>query len=93
MSTNREKYNISDENLHNYVVNTHRFFESYQNLYCKLFVIEKFVKVFDEIDINDIDSVDIFTSCMWDLIEDMYISANELYKMSNGLSFTNFEGV
>lgn len=92
MSENKNKYNITDDNLHKFIVASHSFIEEYSELYSKIFILDTFVHKIDDIDFSDIDKVDVFTSCIFDLCEDVYNFSNSLYLKSKKLNFDKYRG-
>lgn len=90
MEKDTKKYNITDENLHKFILAIHSFVEDYSTLYSKLYLLDVFVDKLDYIELNDIDTVDIFTDCISHLVKDVFAFANSLYLKSKDVCYSEF---
>lgn len=91
MAKKRKKYNITDEDLHRFIISSHSYVEDYECLYNKLFLLDVLVDKIDFIDLSDFDTVDLFLDCVFHLVKDILILANSLHSKSNDVCFKVYE--
>lgn len=87
------KYDVNSDELHEFITNFHSFKDEYSTLYSKLYILDCVIERLDTIDLDDTDSVNIFTDCIFRLFKDTFSLADNLYSKSKNININSFLGV